>query len=775
MIKIFKKLILFNIVFLSLTFLLSTKVEAASFELSPNNETLKEGCTYNLDIIIDTEGENTNAADIIINYTPSEIEIIDSKPGISGIQIKEGTVFEFYPGNVVDTGAGEIKMTGSNFISSYNGQGLFGRIQFKSLTGVNSTDFQIYFTGADPYNSLDSNIANSTTSFDMLDSVQNSHLTFNEGSCITDTTPPTTRFKYPRNNEKNIPANAEITLDISDSLSGVDIETVEIILNGTTYTYSDSKITYSGNPDKYSFVLKPSEPILTDSANTLITKATDLSGNYKRSTLNFNIPDPPLPPPPPPGPEPDTDSPIIKFITPVDRGSIPLDSFLNFALSDEDSGINIDSLEIILNSEEFAYQNSTLFTATDINSDQKEYKVIFTPENPLPKQMSSLTIFVEDNEGNGSVKSIIFNSDKIEETVCIQDPEIPENVDKEKLKECIKKQIIVRDGATKIITQTLDPALKDIPKENINQASTLAMAGSTALNLWLIAFELAKLPYFLMQLFFSILSFLGLRKKGKPYGVIYNSVTKEPINKAIVRIYNNQGKLVRTDVTNIYGVFTADLEPGKYRFQVHAPGFKFPSTLLGNTSSDAPYQNLYYGDLTKIEKEDPEFSIPLDPIKVPKYKSTIVKLRSTIGKIIKFISPILLAVGFTTTLFTLLKYNDLYSKILMALYIPSIILTLHTIFSKVKKYGLIMSNKKQPLKGVEIGLKELNYDKIIGKRATDENGLYRFIVSPGSYELVILNNNYSSPEDLKISEGPRIFNKNNPMVINKDVDVKEEN
>ncbi len=775
MIKFLKNFILFNILFLGLAFLINIEIEAASFKLSPNNKTLKEGCTYDLDIMINTEGQNSNAADIIINYNPSEIEIIDSKPGISGIQIKEGTAFEFYPGNVVNTATGEIKMTGSNFISPFNGQGLFGRIEFKSLTGVTSTDFEIYFTGADPYNSLDSNVANATTSFDMLDSIQNSHLTFTQGLCISDTTPPKTNFKYPRSNEKNIPSDAEITLDISDSLSGVDIETVEIILNGETYIYNNPQINYSGDSNKYNFVLNPSEPILTESANTLITKATDLSGNYKRSIINFNIPDPPPPPPPPPAPEPDTESPLIEFINPVNRGSTPLDTNLNFNLSDKDSGVNINTLEIILNSEGFTYKNSTLFSALDINSDQKEYEIIFTPTEPLPENMSSLTVFIEDNEGNGAVNSIIFNSDKIEETVCIQDPEIPENIDKEELKDCIRKQIIVKQGGTEVITQTLDPMLKDIPKEKLNQFSTLAMAGSTAFNLWLLAFEIAKLPYFLMQLLFSILSFLGLRKKGNPYGVVYNSITKEPINKAIIRIYNSEGKLVRTDVTNIYGIFTADLEPGKYRIEVHAPGFKFPSTLLNNTTSDNPYQNLYYGDLTEINKEDPEFSIPLDPIKVAKYKSTIVKIRSTIGKIIKFISPILLLIGITSTLFTLLKYNDFYSKLLMILYIPSLILSIHALFSKVKKYGIIQDSKKHPLEKVEIGLRELNYDKIIGKRATDENGLYRFIVSPGKYELVILDNNYSSTNDLTISDKQRIIKKNSPMIINKDIDVTKEN
>jgi hypothetical protein len=510
---------------------------AASFKVSPSSgSTFNQNCQGSLDILLDTENSPSNAADIILNYDNNKIDIIEVKPG---------NVYPNYFGNVVDATNGLIRLTGANFTGTLNGKGVFATIIFKPKVSTGTSYLNIRFTGADQYNTLDSNIANAITSNDLLTSVQNGFFGFGSGSCVNDITPPTIKFTSPTNGQQNVPSDANVLLSISDSGSGVDINSVVITINGVVQTF-----TYTGNSSTYYFTVPPTDPLHENSINTVQVSASDLSGNQRQSSITFNQPSIPTPIPftcpicpnivttptpqptiynPEPIKEPDSSSPTINFIDPISKSTISLLPTIKFQVQD-DTSIDFDTIKVSLNNQIFTFNNPA-FSHT--GTPQNSIFTLKTSNSLLPNTEYILTIFAADSNGNGLSKSI--------------------NI--------VTKNTIANQLA--ITTKQL---------------------------------QTSPLPYFLLllpllYLLIKLLPFL-IDDKNQPYGIVYNLITHEPINKAKVVINN------KTYHTNIYGIFAAKLKPGQYNITVSSPNFE-------------PYENSF----TTKKDFDTYLNIPLKPIK----------------------------------------------------------------------------------------------------------------------------------------------------------------
>jgi hypothetical protein len=259
------------------------------FSLSPNSSTFKKGCESSINIIIDTGSNESNAANIIINYNPSEIEIIDSNLSKPGVQIALGSAYEAYADNVVDESTGKIRLTGLSISSSLKGKGTFGIIHFRSKPGVENTTLSIVFDGVGK--TLDSNIAETNSSDDILAMVENGNYSFVEGRCFEDTTPPSIDPIYPKNFDLEVPPDTVLEVKICDSDSGVDIKSVKIDILGEIYTYSDTEnFKYTGDPTCYDIKLKPREPFPTNRAILVVYAASDYKGSKAQTSIIFNIP-----------------------------------------------------------------------------------------------------------------------------------------------------------------------------------------------------------------------------------------------------------------------------------------------------------------------------------------------------------------------------------------------------------------------------------------------------------------------------------------------------
>jgi hypothetical protein len=176
---------------ISLTFLLSPQIALAdgpTLSLSPALGQFNRGCVTNISIDFDTAGVSTAGIDAIISFDPTVFTINS---------IQNGTVYQTYPGNVIDAQAGKVTINGLISIEQLaSGQGVKGKGTLATLNmtvkpdaPLRTTQLTFEFDAARIGQTNDSNIAEqSDQARDVLQSVVNGNYTVGSGACGTTTT-----------------------------------------------------------------------------------------------------------------------------------------------------------------------------------------------------------------------------------------------------------------------------------------------------------------------------------------------------------------------------------------------------------------------------------------------------------------------------------------------------------------------------------------------------------------------------------------------------------
>jgi hypothetical protein len=117
-------------------------------------------------------------------------------------------------------------------------------------------------------------------------------------------------------------------------------------------------------------------------------------------------------------------------------------------------------------------------------------------------------------------------------------------------------------------------------------------------------------------------------------------------------------------------------------------------------------------------------------------------LRGRLRILYKVFSLLFFVFGLVFTVYTYNMNPNWFNFIMILLYIPSFVLIVRVVFKKQLEYGVIKNEKGEVLSNVAVGLRDIEYGRIIAKRNTDGKGRYRFIVDEGEYELEILDPEY---------------------------------
>ena len=119
--------------------------------------------------------------------------------------------------------------------------------------------------------------------------------------------------------------------------------------------------------------------------------------------------------------------------------------------------------------------------------------------------------------------------------------------------------------------EIVDDTIGKIEVEDLQNITVTTVATNITIGIGILIGSFNSIPYLIAQLILGLLSILGFRKKGHPVGYVYDSVTKEPISQAIVRVFDKNGILVWTDVTDGNGYFRGtNLNKGTYSIKVTA-------------------------------------------------------------------------------------------------------------------------------------------------------------------------------------------------------------
>lgn len=236
----------------------------------------------------------------------------------------------------------------------------------------------------------------------------------------------------------------------------------------------------------------------------------------------------------------------------------------------------------------------------------------------------------------------------------------------------------------------------------------------------------------------GILTSLGLRKRRRYWGVVYDSRTKQPIDPALVELIDEAtGKVVRQSITDISGRFGFLDYPGTYRIRASKTHYVFPSRLITG-STDSIYENVYLGGVITVSEQSGLITpnIPMDAVAFDwnqEAKQKIVKFHPRLEMMALWGLTILFWSGFAFTAFNFAFDRSILNSVFTAIYALLIVMKEFVphrkLFGRVESKSLSATGLK-----IEISLKDI--PQITFNQTLTKRGGKFFMMAPkGEYIL----------------------------------------
>ena len=337
--------------------------------------------------------------------------------------------------------------------------------------------------------------------------------------------------------------------------------------------------------------------------------------------------------------------------------------------------------------------------------------------------------------------------------------------------------ISVKDSIDSTKKITKEASLKtakvlNTPKGNI-VVKSVAVAGvvsgaaiSLATAMFMNPLTFSELFLIPIRLWALLMSALGLKKRNKPWGVVYDSVTKQPIDPAYVIAQDMDGNEVATSITDMEGRYGFLLPSGNYKIIAHKSNYEFPSKKLNGNLSDELYSDLYYGGPVNLEEKDGVLTknIPMDPLsfdwnEFTKKQNKLSKFNAHKELILAKISEFMFALGFFITSLATFVSPKFYNVVLLVIYL--LIYILKKTILKPRPYGTIKINDTgRPLSFAVLKVYLSNSSNEYVHRVADKNGKFYCLIPNGEYTVSIDRKNADESytevyreEGLKVEEG----------------------
>ena len=271
-----------------------------------------------------------------------------------------------------------------------------------------------------------------------------------------------------------------------------------------------------------------------------------------------------------------------------------------------------------------------------------------------------------------------------------------------------------------------NPKVEEATKTVVAPASVAVVVAAVAPSMASVAIPLLRFLFLQPLLLFG-------RKKREEWGQIYNTLTKLPIDLAMIRLIDPKTKrIVQSRVTDARGRYLFIVDPGEYLLEVTKPGFQFPSVLLQGVKSDGKLLDIYHGETIQVSAAGIGITpnIPLDPIGANKTPRRIIweKRWLVVQHAISLLGILLTGLGIYIT-------PVWYMWIFLAVHISAYIGFMR--FVKPKKpsgWGLVSEKESaSPIGNTIVRLFTKQYNKLVSTQVTDKEGRYAFLVGPSEY------------------------------------------
>lgn len=300
------------------------------------------------------------------------------------------------------------------------------------------------------------------------------------------------------------------------------------------------------------------------------------------------------------------------------------------------------------------------------------------------------------------------------------------------------------------VTQTVVPALSKIASAALSPVAVVGVATGIMPSLAVIVPNVAQGPDLLLsiiRLWDFFLVWLGFKKR-KPWGTVYDSVTKQPLDPAYVVLKDASGQESKTSITDLNGRYGFPVAPGTYRIEANKTHYQFPSQRLAGHLGDELYQGLYFGEPLAVGGEGDVITrnIPMDPIgfdwnEFIKKEKKVLRYYSNRARVFGFLSLWLFRIGFVAAAYACFKARTTFDIVVLGLYI--LVALFRYLGFGPRTYGSL--TEKETGIPLPFALVKVRYaqmpDQVLRSSVADKIGRYYALVPNGQYVVDVVQKN----------------------------------
>lgn len=298
-----------------------------------------------------------------------------------------------------------------------------------------------------------------------------------------------------------------------------------------------------------------------------------------------------------------------------------------------------------------------------------------------------------------------------------------------------------------VVSKTVESVITNpIISKTVAAATAISGVSVAAPLLFSSPIALSEIVFIPIRLWGLILMGLGIRKRFRPWGTVYDSVTKMPVDPAYVVVRDTTGKVVAECLTDMDGRYGFLLDPGTYYVTANKTHYQFPSKKLNMKTNDEIYQDLYFGEA--IETNNSTIinrNIPLDPLEFDwnefeKNKKNLMTFHKKNERTKEIISNVVFRAGFFITVLAAVYNPTTFNIVTLLLYTAVLLILMFGL--KRKALGEIISeSNKAPLSYSVVRVYSSDGENLITTKVADAYGRYYCLVPSGKYFVVIENKN----------------------------------
>ncbi len=246
-----------------------------------------------------------------------------------------------------------------------------------------------------------------------------------------------------------------------------------------------------------------------------------------------------------------------------------------------------------------------------------------------------------------------------------------------------------------------------------------------------------------VRLWSLLMSALGVKKKVRKWGVVYDSVTKRPLDPVYVSLQDAEGKEIASSITDLDGRYGFLVEPGKYRIVPKKTNYSFPSLKMVGKTRDEIYLDLYFGYVFEIVEQGGVIvkNIPMDPItfdwnEFAKDEKKLTNFYSKRDIIVNRIGDFAFSLGFIMAIIAFISAPIVYNIMIFALYVG--LMVFREIGFRQKKSGkVIRKGTDIPLAYAIIRVYDFNTNTEVTQKVADKIGMFFCFILKGEYYITI--------------------------------------